>query len=551
MRRSLQLGLGFLLVAAVALPAAESDERREHDKHLLKDAGVANDSAALLNFFRQRTISEATRNRVAALIRQLGDDDFEMREKATGELAALGPQAEPALRQAVEAADAEIAERARRCLQGRKPISHDVVAAAARSLAAVRPPQAVEVLLEYLPSACYEPVEEEIAGLLASLGISEGRPHQALVAAAQDKLAVRRLAAAAVLARAGAMHRPAAHKLLGDPEPRVRLFASQSLLAVQDKSAVPTLIALLGDGPAALVWQAEDQLYRIAGDKPPQASLDPASAASREKCRAAWEAWWQANEERIDLAKLPADPQLLGLTVIGDFDGRGGVGRVYEVGPDGKERWRIDDVPGPADVRVLPNGRVLIAEHNGGRVTERTRDGKVVWEQRVAGNPVSCQRLPNGNTFIATYTELLEVTRDGKTVYSHAKPSSIYRAQKLANGHILYVHSNSQIVEIESNGREVRTIPAGNTGGWGSVEPLANGRFLISLYNVGKVKEIDANGKVYLECNVPSATFATRLSNGHTLAADTQNRRIVEFDSLGKEVGKESVIGRPFCVRRR
>jgi hypothetical protein len=544
-----QAVLCILLIVGASGPAG-GDERQDHDRQLLKDAGVPDDSAALLNFFRQRSINEKTRNRLAALIRQLGDDDFDVREKALRELAMLGPQAEPVLRQAVESADAEIADRARRCLQGRKAVSPEVLAAAARSLVSAKAPGTVETLLDYLPSACDETLEEEIAGLLALLGISEGRVHEALVAAAQDKLATRRLAAAGILARAGAMHRPAVHKLLDDPEPRVRLFAAQSLLAAQDKTAVPAMIALLGDAPPALVWRAEEQLYRLAGDKPPEASIDPASAASREKCRAAWEAWWRANENRLDLAKLPAAQRLLGFTVIADFDGRAGVGRVYELGPDGKERWRIEDVPGPADVQVLPSGRVLIAEHNGGRVSERTRDGKVVWEHRVA-NPVSCQRLPNGNTFIASYTELLEVTREGKTLYSHAKPSSIYRAQKLANGHILYVHSNSQIVEIETSGREVRTIPAGNTGGWASVEQLANGRFLLSLYNVGRVKEIDGNGKVYLECNVSSTTFATRLSNGHTLAADTQNHRIVEFDSLGKEVGKENVVGRPFCVRRR
>lgn len=551
MFRGLRLVFCGLLAMGIALLARGADDLPDYDKQLLKDAGVLVDGPALLHFFRQRTINETSRARIAKLIEQLGDDNFDTREKATRELTALAAQAEPALRQAAGAPDAEIAARARRCLQGRKPISLDVVAAAARVLVATKEPQTVETLLEYLPSACYEPLEDEIAGLLAALTIGEGRPHEALVTAATDKVGVRRLAAAAVLARAGAMHRPAARKLLDDPEPRVRFFAAQSLLAVQDKSAVPTLIAILGDGPAALVWHAEDQLYRIAGDKPPQASLDPASAASREKCRAAWETWWRANENTLDLGKLPTDQRLLGLTVICDFDGRGGVGRVYELGADGKERWRIEDVPGPADVQVLPNGRILIAEHNGGRVSERSRDGKVVWEQRVAGNPVSCQRLPNGNTFIASYTELLEVTRDGKTVYSHAKPSSIYSARKLPNGHILYIHSNSQIVEIESNGREVRTVPAGNTAGWASVELLANGRFLIALYNAGKVKEIDANGKVYLECNVPSATFATRLSNGHTLAADTQNHRIVEFDALGKEVAKETVAGRPFCVRRR
>src|SRR5262249_59855602 len=124
----------------------------------------------------------------------------------------------------------------------------------------------------YLPSVCHEPLEDEIAGLLAVSAVSEGRPHEALVSAATDKVGVRRLAAAAVLARAGAMHRPAARKLLDDPEPRVRLFPAQALLAVQGKAAVPTLIALLGGGPAGVGGDAQEQRFRIAGGKPPQES---------------------------------------------------------------------------------------------------------------------------------------------------------------------------------------------------------------------------------------------------------------------------------------
>ena len=50
---------------------------------------------------------------------------------------------------------------------------------------------------------------------------------------------------------------------------------------------------------------------------------------------------------------------------------------------------------------------------------------------------------------------------------------------------------------------------------------------------------------------VRRSTFATRLSNGHTLAADTQNRKLIEFDNLGNEVRKLSTAGRPFRVRWR
>jgi hypothetical protein len=547
------IGLGLLLTIA-PLPGAEPDQQHSHDQKLLREAGLATEPADLLKFFQSRTVGDATRTRLSELIKQLGDDDFDAREKATKELIALGPAAEPLLVQAANDTDAEIARRARECLgaiRGAR-VGPELITAAARLLARAKPSGAVETLLDFLPSAADEQIEEEIAGLLGRLGVEDGKPHPALARAAQDKLAVRRLAAAGPLALAGEPHRATARKLLADPDLRVRLFAAQALINARDKAGVPTLIALLGDGPLQFVWQAEDQLCRIAGEKSPSPLLDPGNAASRQKCRAAWEAWWKENEAGLDLARLPDGPRFLGVTLLCDFDsGPNSQGRVVEIGADGKERWKIATVDGPADVRMLPTGRVLIAEHNANRVTERTREGRIVWEHKLTGNPVSCQRLANGNTFIATYSELLEVTREGKPVFSLGRPYGVYGAQKLPSGHILYVHSNGHVIEVKPDGQEVRSIPVGNTSGWASVELLPNGHFLVALYNANVVKEIDANGKEYLKCTVPLATFATRLSNGHTLAADTQNRKILEFDGLGKKVAELPAGGRPFCVRRR
>lgn len=539
---------------AVFAPAAEPDPR-EYDKNLLQQAGLPTDAPGLLQFFRSRTFNDASRQRAAELIKQLGNDDFDIREKAMKNIVILGASAESFLRRATENSDPEIVRRASECLERLKlaRVGPDHVAAAARVLTAHQPAATVETFLEYLPSAADEPLEEEIAGLLAVVGIVNGKPHPALTAAAQDKLAVRRLAATGALARAGGEHRETVRKLLADPDHRVRLFAAQALIAVHDKSGVPALIGLLGDGPLGLVWNLEDQLCRIAGDKSPSPLLDPGNAASRLKCQAAWEAWWKATGDTLDLARLPDRPKLLGIKVVCVLDNAAaaGPGRVFEIGADGKERWKIDGVDGPMDVQVLPTGRLLIAEHNGQRVTERTREGRIVWEHKVGGEPVSCQRLSNGNTFIATYTDLLEVTRDGKQVYSVQRPSGIFGAQKLPGGTLLYIHRSGNISEVKTDGTEVRSIFVGNIRGWGSVEVLPNGHFLVALYNANAVKEIDANGKEYFKCSVPLPTFATRLSNGHTLAADTQNRKVLEFDELGKKVGELSVGGRPFCVRGR
>ncbi len=270
------------------------------------------------------------------------------------------------------------------------------------------------------------------------------------------------------------------------------------------------------NAPLPLAWQTEEILYRLAGEQNPTASLGSGKEEERRKCRAAWETWWKANEAKIDIAKIRNEEPLRGLTVVTEFDGEQG-GRVWEFGPDGKMRWQIKNLSGPNDVQMLPGGRVLIAERNGNRVTERDREGKILWEYASTNNsPIAAQRLPNGNTLIATFNQLLEVSPDKRTVQTHTNPSGFRHALRLRNGHILYIASNGQVVELDAQFKEVRTITPEMHGGgasyWASVEPLPNGRFLLALGTSGKVIEIDGTGKIQWQCDVPNVVFATRLA---------------------------------------
>src|SRR5262245_16951679 len=108
----------ILLALGPAAPdrAAEPD-RVKADEQLLKDARVASDGPALLEFFRKRTIDVADEAKMRALVRQLGDDDFDVRESASAQLTALGAVAVPLLKQAMKDTDIEVARRAQNCLQ--------------------------------------------------------------------------------------------------------------------------------------------------------------------------------------------------------------------------------------------------------------------------------------------------------------------------------------------------------------------------------------------------------------------------------------------------
>ena len=109
--------LGLLLAAGS--PAAPDEDGA--DEAALRSAGLRTDGAALLDFFRKRTPREADRARIAELVRQLGSDEFDLREKASQALVAQGAAARKALQGATGSGDPEVARRARDCLRQLAP----------------------------------------------------------------------------------------------------------------------------------------------------------------------------------------------------------------------------------------------------------------------------------------------------------------------------------------------------------------------------------------------------------------------------------------------
>lgn len=553
----IRLSLSTLLLAALVLhggwaTAAEPDPELVQAEATLKEAHVGTDGPALLTFFRSRTLSEEDRARLAATVRKLGDESYAVRDEATKALIRAGSIARPLLMAARKDPDPEIAHRVARCLRIIDSGSELVLAEAAARLLAVRKPAGTTaVLLAYLPAVAEEYVLDSLLASLASVGVTDGKADPALVRALEDREPVRRAAAAHVLGRAVPAQRAAVVRLLADRDPQVRFRAASALLRSGESRSVDTLIALVGDGKTEVSGLAEDLLSRIAGEGTPKDAFG-GDAEGRRKSRAAWEAWWKASSDRINLAKLNLEEVPLGLTLVCEHNesGKGGNGKVWAFGRDGKVRWEFDNVTNPVDVRMLPNGRILVAEHQGRCVTERDRQGRILWKHTVTSFPTSCQRLPNGNTLIGTYTELVEVSRDNKVIATYQKGNgNLFSARKLANGHIV-CGTGRGVLELDATGREVRNLPL--TGGhiWCRVEVLRNGHFLVSEWAVGQVSEIDNRGSVVWEAKVGTPTSATRLANGHVLVSNAQGHQLVELDRKGKEVWSQKTTGRPFRIRR-
>ncbi len=546
---------GLLGERALRLDVPLSDE----DRTLLRNAVGASDAAAAATLLRQRTLNDDDRRHLEALVTLLDNKSFTVRQDAAKKLVDLGTPALPFLRAALQDKGLEMTRRVENCIKEiEKGPGPALPLAAIRLLTRRHPPEAVQVLLDYVPFADDAVVEQEVVHCLATLAALEPKVSVALTSATRDELPSRRSVAALVLGLVGDKEQCSqARALLQDADPTVRLRAAQGLLRAKDRSAVPALLALLGDAPLPIATQAEEMLRAIGGAKAPLLSTADGDE-ERKKAADAWATWWRDNGNEIDLAALAQGASYLGVTLVAELTSTNGTGgnRVYEFGSDGKPRWEIKDLQFPIDARWLRGDHVLVAEYNAQRVLERDRGGALVWQHKVNGNPVSCQRLANGNTLIATYTHVLEVTPAGREVYNHpvnvlVGGQQMYNALKLRNGTIACVTGGS-LVLLDVSGKKIKDITLGNNNfNWAGVEELPGGKFLVALMGTGKVMEVNADGKTTWDAAVPGCCHAVRLANGNTLVACMQQQKLVEINRSGKVVWEKATAGRPFHVRRR
>jgi hypothetical protein len=552
--RTLAVALVLPVALAAALPAAAGPAA---DEALLRESKIAPDGPSLLAFFRARTLSDAERARLPRLAALLGDEDFSVREKAAADLIAAGAAAVPALRAVLGDDDRERARRAEDCLRAiRTGADSPLIAAAARALAARRPPGAAAALLAYLPIAPGEDVEQALLDALASLTLRDGVADPVILAALADADGARRAAAAFVVGRAGDAARRRLPALLADDDPRACFEAARALLRAGDRRAVPVLIALVGKGPHALARQAHDLLCRLDNDRAADLPWPLPADEGRAAAHDAWADWWRNAGARLDLTKIDLAEATLGLTLVCELGDGVARRRVSLCRPDGKTLWETAAVPFPADARLLPDGRVLIADQLTGRVTEHdpTTGGVGLLDGGHRGHASVCQRLHDGNTFIATSFELFEVTPAHRVVFSYRRGEGevrIVRATRLPGDRCVLLLSDGQLVELGADGREARRLrlPV-MVGGLGGVEALPGGRYLVAASEAGRILEIDAAGKVVWEVEAPGVASAVRLANGHTLAALSEQREVIEYDRAGRVVWKLTTTGRPVCARR-
>ena len=253
---------------------------------------------ALLDFFRELTLSAVEVTRINQLIQQLDAPAFKERDKATAALIAEGQRTLPLLKRAEVKATLELRMRLEKCLKSVGKADGATMAAAARLLKSRRPEGGVQVLLDFIPFVL-DDADEDVLDALCGLAVSGGKVHPQAVAVLKDSVPARRAAAGLVVCCFGSLdQRAAVEPLLKDSDPGVRFRVAQGFLAARDRRAVPPLIDMLVTSELPWAQRAEDLLQALA-DKTAPAVMLGETGSGRDCCRSAWTAWWREHQDRL------------------------------------------------------------------------------------------------------------------------------------------------------------------------------------------------------------------------------------------------------------
>jgi outer membrane protein assembly factor BamB len=198
-------------------------------------------------------------------------------------------------------------------------------------------------------------------------------------------------------------------------------------------------------------------------------------------------------------------------------------------------------------------------------------DGKVLWSHKTAGPKTGhaghhdIQFLDNGNIlFHDNWTTIVEMTLDKKIVWSYdsstmngnkGKRVDVHAFQRLPNGLTMIAESGvGRIIEVDKDGKihaEVKLKPGG-TQNTRMARKLDNGNYLVCAESPGVVTEYNAKSEVVWEYPIKTRVFgAIRLKNGNTLIASGGGASVVEVNRDGKVVWeiKDNVPGAKIALK--
>lgn len=521
--------------------AADQDSRKKCSRAWLdwwQNPPAAISSPNLLQELRRRTIQEVDRDKILEIIKLLGDENFAIREKASGDLRAIGEVALPLLRDSAALKDPEISRRSEDLLREfEKDRLPALPASVLRLLNLRRPEGYLKDLLIYYPFADGDSAQEEAQQALNLLASHEEKVNPLLVRAAEDRLPLRRQCAGVALTHCpDPQATTLARKLLQDRDVQVRVPVSLALASQhRDKQAIGVLIAGLPDLSERQAVDVEEYLRWLSSGNP---LPDLPANADLKKRRDYWQAWWTAQGPGLQITERPSllPAQNLGYTLLISYNNN----QIHEYDATGKLRWTLNDVGNPMDAQVLPGERVLVAEFAANRVTERNLKGEILWQRAVPSNPMSAQRLANGHTLIIMRNQLLEVDRAGKEISHIDRPQSdVFSARRLSDGKTVVISSTDGCIKLDRTGKVLSkfAIPGGLSQFANHITP-AGGVIVPNTWQ-NTLTEYRPDGKQARNLTIQQPTCGCPLPNGNLLVGLNGNpSRVLEFDAKGKNLGE-------------
>ena len=175
-------------------------------------------------------------------------------------------------------------------------------------------------------------------------------------------------------------------------------------------------------------------------------------------------------------------------------------------------------------------------------------DGRVLWSHATAGPKTGhaghhdIQFLSNGNLlFHDNWTTIIEMTLDKKIVWTYdsgtmngnqGKRVEVHAFQRLANGLTMIAESGvGRIIEVDKDGKihaKIKLKPGG-TQNTRMARKLDSGNYLVCAENPGVVTEYNARSEVVWEHPINTRVYgAIRLRSGNTLIASGGGASVVE-----------------------
>lgn len=478
----------------------------------LKNWKVEPTAKGINDYLRKMRPGSDEQKRSTQLVRDLGNGDFETRQRATRELLLTPLLPVGLLTEATKTGDAEVRRRARFVLDRRGTETSSLLYAVFLAVETGRIAGTTDDVLKTIPLCDRHYLRHAARKAVAASAGPEDVPR--LKTALTDKHA--HVQAAAVFAIERVLKKNAVNGLLpilensGTPDVTA-LAVAQVFANWGDRRCLGVLLRLLSSEEIRVRTDAVATLRVLTGQHFGFAAYD------EDKKRTAktdlWKQWLTANRATAPL-KSPLPSLAWGNSSLGGnlLLAFGYQNKVVEYDPSGKEVWNFP-CKGAWSAEKLPNGHVLIAGYYEKKVLEVDRKKNVVWSYDI-DRCLNARKLQNGNYLIAVASgrKVLEVTRDKKIVWQYTTKGNCRDVHRLQNGNTLIAAGNI-VQEITPDEKQVWAYQASQPYG---IQPLRNGNILIADWN-GRVIEVTRDKKTVWEHKISRPGDAYRLPNGNTL----------------------------------